>query len=136
MSSRPATPPLGTPRGSQLNLAQYAADAKIGKADVEAREGLLNGEAKPPAAGNPSELGWICGMRKGRMDVGSSATPATRPMWLCCGVIRRSRRRARRMNDNCGCALLETFDTDQMTLSTISLPRSCLLRRINHDDGR
>jgi len=53
MSSRPATPPLGTPRGSQLNLAQYAADAKIGKADVEAREGLLNGEAKPPTAGNP-----------------------------------------------------------------------------------
>jgi hypothetical protein len=58
MSSRPGTPPLGTPRGSQLNLAQYAADAKIGKADFEAREGLLNGEAKPqpPPAGNPSEL--------------------------------------------------------------------------------
>lgn len=75
--SRPASPPIGalgtaSPRiGSQINLAQYAADAKLGKAAEEQREGLLrealNGKeaTKQPPAGNPSEWGNAAGARWG-----------------------------------------------------------------------
>lgn len=62
-SSRPGSPGLGSsPRGSVVNLQQYAADAKISShRGEEVQTGLINGEQKAQAAPTSAgEFGSQC----------------------------------------------------------------------------